>query len=120
MVTDNRVGAATNLSLPGMASDAYGGGIMHHQGELTIADSEIRGNVASAVPPNGRFAQGGGLMVESGTLTVTDTVIADNRAVLESAFPSTVEASAEPGGVLIHGGVTTATFERPRSPATTP
>ena len=47
-----------------------------------------------------------------GTLTVTDTVIVDNRAVLESAFPSTVETSAEPGGVLIHGGVTTATFER--------
>ena len=112
VVTDNRVGAATDLSLPGMASDAYGGGIMHHQGDLTIADSEIRGNVASAVPPNGRFAQGGGLVVESGTLTVTDTVIADNRAVLESAFPSTVEASAEPGGVLVHGGVTTATFER--------
>ena len=42
VVTDNRVGAATNLSLPGMASDADGGGIMHHQGELTIADSEMR------------------------------------------------------------------------------
>jgi hypothetical protein len=112
VVTDNRVGAATNLTLPGMASDAYGGGIMHHQGDLKIVDSEIRGNAASAAPPNGRYAQGGGLFVERGTLTVTDTVIADNRAVLESAFPSTVEASAEPGGVLVHGGVSRATFER--------
>jgi hypothetical protein len=112
VVADNRVGAATNLSLPGMTSDADGGGIMHHQGDLTITDSQIRGNVASAAPPNGRFAEGGGLYVDGGTLTVTDTAIADNRAVLESAFPSSVEASAEPGGVLVHPGVSTATFER--------
>lgn len=112
VVTDNRVGAATNLSLPGVTSDADGGGIMHHQGDLTIAHSEIRGNVASAVPPNGRFAEGGGLYVDGGTFSVTDTVIADNRSVLESAFPSSVEASAEPGGVLVHGGVSTASIER--------
>lgn len=68
--------------------------------------------MASAVPPNGRFAEGGGLHVDAGTLSVTDSVIEGNRAVLESAFPSTVEASAEPGGVLVHGGFSSATFER--------
>jgi hypothetical protein len=112
VVENNRVGAATRQSLPGMTSDADGGGIMHHQGDLVITDSEISGNVASAIPPNGRFAEGGGLYVDGGTLEITDSVIADNRAELESAFPSGVEASAEPGGILVHGGVTNATIER--------
>lgn len=55
-VTDNSVGAAPGL--PGVASDADGGGIYSRQGSLTLTSAVVAGNDATAIIPDGRFAEG--------------------------------------------------------------
>lgn len=110
IVSGNLVGAAADLSDPGMASDAQGGGILSHQGDLTIIDSQIIDNVASATAPNGRFGEGGGILQEAGSLTITDSSVSGNTARLDAAFPAEVDMLGQPGGIFIGDRVDQATI----------
>ena len=109
-VSDNRVGSAPGLST--IASDADGGAIANEVGALTISNSTINGNVASATAPNGGNADSGGILVEGGTLTITNSTVTDNSATLAAAQPNTVAANygsaAIVGGVHIGANVTAA------------
>ena len=109
-VSGNLIGAAAKLSDPGMASDAQGGGIFSHLGDLMIVNSEISHNVAAATAPNGRYGEGGGILQEAGTLTITDSVLEENTARLDAAMPHGVDVAAQPGGILVGEQVTTATI----------
>jgi hypothetical protein len=104
-VSDNRVGAAAGLS--NLASDAYAGGVLSHgaAGPVTITDSVIRDNVASASAPNGRFADSGGVFLESGTLTMSGSLVEGNSASLAASMPSDVLGGtlAVAGGVHVSG-----------------
>ena len=97
-----------------IASDADGGGIVNNLGPLTIIDSTISGNEASASAPNGRFADSGAMQLVGGTLTMTNSTVTDNRASLAASEPSTVDANngsiAIAGGIHVEGGVTAATI----------
>jgi hypothetical protein len=109
-VSGNLVGAAAKLSDPGMASDVQGGGIFSHLGELTIVDSTISENVASATAPNGRWGEGGGIHQEAGSLTITNSVVSGNVARLDAAYPAEVEMMAQPGGLFVGEQVSSATI----------
>jgi hypothetical protein len=99
-VSNNRVGSASGLST--LASDAQGGAIISWLDALTIRNSVISGNVASATFPNGRFAEGGGIWVEGGTVvTMNDSSVTNNSAVLNAALPASVDLVAQPGGIFI-------------------
>lgn len=106
-ITNNLVGAAAGFL--SVASDAAGAGIMNHVSSpsLTISNTTISGNRASAVAPNGRFADGGGILDEAGTptksatLTMSNSFVTNNQASLAAGMPSDV-----PGGTLaVAGGV---------------
>jgi hypothetical protein len=111
-VSNNRVGSASGLST--IASDADGGAIVNNLGPLTISNSRISGNEASASAPNGRFADSGAVQVAGGTLMMTDSTVTDNIASLTASEPSSVDANngsiAIAGGIHIEGGVTAATI----------
>jgi hypothetical protein len=92
-VSDNRVGGPVN-------SDAEGGGILNEApGSLTLKDSRVENNQATASAPNGRFAEAGGIFADGGTLTITGGAVARNTAVLSAALPSDVAQAAIGGGI---------------------
>ena len=101
-VSNNLVGSASGLST--VASDAEGGGIKSWLSELTISNSRISGNRASATAPNGRFADAGGVFVEGGALTMSSSLVTNNKATLNASLPNSVEMLAVAGGIHIGGG----------------
>ncbi len=96
-VSHNTVGSATHLS--DLASDAAGGAIMNWLDELTVTNSVIRSNQATATGPNGRFAESGAIQVQGGALAMRGSVVRHNRAALHASQPNSVE-----GGTLAVGG----------------
>ena len=100
--TVTRNGAGTVAGAPPVASDAAGGGI-YSRGPLTLVDTVVSHNQAVTAPPNARFAEGGGVFSERGTLTIDGGSITHNRAVLDSAWPSSVEQGNIAGGVFVDG-----------------
>jgi hypothetical protein len=105
-VSNNRIGSATGLAA--VVSDADGGAIANELGALTVTNSTISGNQASATAPNGRFADSGGMFLDGGSLTMSSSAVADNRASLTASLPDSVQAAAVAGGVHVTSGVTTA------------
>jgi hypothetical protein len=98
-ISNNRVGTASGLSA--LASDAYAGAIQNWLGPLTISNSIISGNQASATAPNGRFADSGAIFAEGGTLTMTGSSVTNNSATLNAALPNSVDLLAIAGGIHI-------------------
>lgn len=98
-VSDNRVGSASGLST--VASDSYSGAIQNWLGLLTIRNSTITGNAATATAPNGRFADSGAIFMEGGSLRMTDSSVTDNSAGLAASLPHSVDPLAIAGGVHI-------------------
>jgi len=107
-VSDNRVGSAAGLS--DVASDAEGAGIHSTIGALTIINSVISGNRASASAPNGRFADSGALFVDGGTLTMANSSVTENSASLAAAFPSSVDLGVHAGAIHITQNAQAATI----------
>jgi hypothetical protein len=107
-VSNNRVGSASGLST--LASDADGGGIMNRLGPLTISDSVIHGNEASATGPNGRFAEAGAIFASGSSLTITNSTVTDNSSALAASLPNSVELLANGGGMHITSEVSAATI----------
>ena len=98
-ISNNRVGSASGLST--LASDAQGGAMISRLDALTIKNSVISDNAASATAPNGRFAEGGGIFAPGGTLTISHSAVTGNGALLEASLPNTVELLAQSGGIFI-------------------
>jgi hypothetical protein len=98
-VSSNRVGTASGLSA--LASDAYAGAIYGESGSLTITNSIISGNQASATSPDGRFADSGAIFAEGGTLTMSASSVTNNGATLNAAWPNSVDTLAIAGGIHI-------------------
>jgi hypothetical protein len=111
-VSNNHVGTASGLST--VASDADGGAIANELGPLTINNSTISGNEATASAPNGRFADSGALFLEGGTVTMTNSTVTDNTASLAASEPNSIAANngaiAIAGAIHVEGGVTAATI----------
>ena len=111
-VSNNHVGTASGLST--VASDADGGAIANELGPLTINNSTISGNEATASAPNGRFADSGALLLEGGTVTMTNSTVTDNTASLAASEPNSVAANnkaiAIAGAIHVEDGVTAATI----------
>lgn len=105
-VSDNRIGTASGLSE--LASDAEGAGIRSWLAALTITNSVISGNQASASAPNGRFADSGGIFLAGGSLSMTNSAVTDNSAALAAALPNSVDLGAHAGGVHIADRATSA------------
>ena len=105
-VTGNRIGSASGLS--SLASDVDGAGIESQLGPLTISESAINGNRASATGPNARFAEGGAVKADGGPVAITGSSVTDNHAALDASLPSSVEQLAVGGGVKLSGGVSSA------------
>jgi hypothetical protein len=100
-VSNNRVGSASGLST--LASDVGGGAITSVLGPLTISDSVIQGNHASATGPNARFAEGGALSVSGSRLKISNSSVTDNSAALAASFPNSVDLLANGGGLHLTG-----------------
>ena len=96
-VSDNRVGTAAGVS--DVASEAEGAGIYSTIGALTISNSAISGNRASASAPNGRFADSGALFLAGGRLTMTNSSVTNNSATLAAALPSSVNVGVHAGAM---------------------
>jgi len=105
-VSDNSVTGPT-------ASDSDGGGIWEGfaGGSLTLRNSTVRDNTASASDPNGRFAEGGGIFTDFGdTVSIDGSQITGNTASLTSSFPffvdgdQTLEIAANSGGMHMGDG----------------
>jgi hypothetical protein len=105
-VSDNRIGSATGLGAD--VSDADGGGIANELAGLTVKNSAVSGNQASATAPNGRFADSGGMFLDGGTLTMSNSTITGNSASLAASLPNSVELNAVAGGVHVTDNVTAA------------
>jgi hypothetical protein len=87
--------------------NALGGAIISELGALTISNSTVSGNQASATAPNGRFADSGAMFVEGGSLTMSNTTVTDNRASLAAALPNSVDLLAIAGGLRLGIGTPT-------------
>jgi hypothetical protein len=76
-VSDNVAGGA-------LASDADAAGISNLPGAvLVLVHCVVRGNVARAPAPNGRFAEGAGIFARhDSTLRIDDSIVSGNRADL--------------------------------------
>jgi hypothetical protein len=96
-VSNNSLGTAAGLS--NVASEAEGAGIHSRIGALTISNSAISGNRASASAPNGRFADSGALFLAGGTLTMSNTSVVDNSATLAAGLPSSVNVGVHAGAM---------------------
>jgi hypothetical protein len=107
-VSDNRIGSATGLGA--VVSDADGGGIANELAGLTVSNSTVSGNQASATAPDGRFADSGGMFLDGGTLTISNSTVTDNHASLAASLPNSVELNAVAGGVHVTDNVTAATI----------
>jgi hypothetical protein len=109
-VSDNLVGSAAGL--PSVTSLADGGAILNWLGPVTITDSRISGNRASATAPNGLSADTGGIFLEGGSLTMSGSSVTNNGASLSATMPSDVPegTAAIAGGIHLSGGVSTGTI----------
>jgi hypothetical protein len=94
-ISNNRVGAAAGLS--NVASDADGGAINLNEGALTIINSTISDNTASATAPNGRYADSGAIDAVMGTVTIRNSSLTNNSAALAAAEPNSVAANGGAG-----------------------
>jgi hypothetical protein len=100
------------------ANQSDGGGIVVESGaSLSLAESSVTGNSASAVAPTGRFAAGGGVFVDGGgSLTIDGSSIDANTSSVANSIPSpypdqvgaTDQENAEPGGIFLSDGSTAA------------
>jgi len=121
-VTDNSVGTAAGL--PGITSDADGAGIFSSEGSLTLANSVVSGNHATATSPDGRYAEGAAIFAGSpfgsangsDALTLQNSVISGNTATVTSDLPrffggQSLNPSANSGGVAAGTGVSSTTVE---------
>jgi hypothetical protein len=98
------------------ADQSDGGGIVVESGaSLSLTESTVNGNSASAAPPTGRFAAGGGLFVDSGgSLTIDASSIDANTSSLANSIPTpypdqvgaTDNENAEPAGIFLSDGST--------------
>lgn len=111
VVRDNRVGAAAGRSGP--TSDADGGGIAS-RGSLVLVRSRVIENRATATAPTGRFAEGGGIWAPSGAVILRQSSVSRNRAILRTAFPSTVDLLAIGGGMQLADGITSVRIDDTR------
>ncbi len=95
-------------------SQSDGGGIVVESGaSLSLANSVVRRNSASAAAPTGRFAAGGGIFVAGGgSLIVQDSSIDANTASLANTIPTpypeqtgaTDQENAEAAGIFLSDG----------------
>jgi hypothetical protein len=108
-VSDNLAGAASGLSA--LASEANGGGIASESGGLTVTNSVIRDNSATASGPDGTFADSGGIFAGGSTFALTNSSVTGNVARLDAALPDSVPGglAAIAGGVHIAGSIVSAT-----------
>lgn len=106
-VSNNRIGSATGLAA--VVSDADGGAIANELGALTVRNSAISGNQASATAPNGRFADSGAMFLDGGTVAMSNSTVTGNSASLAASLPDSVSLNAVAGGVHVTSNVTTAT-----------
>jgi hypothetical protein len=114
-VSNNSVGAAAGL--PGIPSDADGGGIFSAQGSLSMTGTTISDNRAIAAAPDGQFAEGGAVFVRlfftaSDSLTVSNTTVTGNSASLTTNLPKfaggqLIGLNANSGGIHVGDGVPT-------------
>jgi hypothetical protein len=94
------------------AVQSDGGGVVVESGaSLSLRDSTISRNSASAAAPTGRFVAGGGIFVDGGSLTLEGSSIDGNTASLANSFPSpyplqdgTDTANSTGGGVFLFDG----------------
>jgi hypothetical protein len=93
----------------GVVSDADGGGIADEGAALTVSNSAVSGNQASATAPNGRFADSGGMFLDGGTVAMSNSTVTGNSASLAAALPDSVSLNAIAGGVHVTMNVTAAT-----------
>ena len=102
-VSGNLAGSASGLST--LASDANGGGIYSERGDLTVTNTVIKDNAATASGPDGRFADSGGIFAEGSTFALTDSVVTSNVARLDASLPDSVSGgfAAIGGGIHIAG-----------------
>ena len=124
-VSDNSAGAAPGQ--PGTASDADGGGIYDREGGLTLDDTVVTGNHATATAPVGRFAEGGGIWagvpdfgpganVGHETVVIKDSRISGNSVGLSTGLPATyggktVDLVANTGGIKVNLNTPVTTIE---------
>ena len=108
-VSGNLVGSASALST--LASDANGGGIYSERGDLTVTNTVIKDNAATASGPDGRFADSGGIFAEGSTFALTNSAVTGNVARLDAALPDSVSGgfAAIGGGIHIAGTIVSAT-----------
>ncbi|HEY1345322.1 MAG TPA: hypothetical protein VGF54_10085 [Streptosporangiaceae bacterium] len=114
-VSNNTAGAAAGL--PGIASDADGGGIFSAQGSLNMTNTTLSGNQAIAAAPDGQFAEGGAVFVRldftgSDALTVSNSTVTGNSASLTTNLPKFVggqliDMNANSGGIHVGNDVPT-------------
>jgi hypothetical protein len=97
-VAHNQLG--TRPGAAPVTSGAEGAGI-YSLGPLTLIDSSVVDNESRVVPPNGRFANGGGIFSKQDAVVVRRTTIAGNRAILEAAWPASVELGNIGGGLFV-------------------
>jgi hypothetical protein len=98
------------------AVQSNGGGIVNEENaSLTLKNSRVVGNTASASGAFGRFVSGGGIFVDGGgTLAIDDSAIDKNSAVLTSSIPhpypmqdgGTDQANSVGGGIFLSDGST--------------
>jgi hypothetical protein len=98
------------------AVQSNGGGIVDEENaSLTLKNSRVIGNTASATGPFGRFVDGGGILVAGGgTLTIDNSTINGNTAELTNSIPhpypiqdgNNDQANAVGGGVYLGDGAT--------------
>ncbi len=93
-ISDNRIGSASGLSGPGLATFAEGAGIFSARGGVTITNSTISGNQGAA-SPNGFLADAPGI-ASNGTFTMSNSSVTNNRATVNGHFF---------GGFVISGGI---------------
>jgi hypothetical protein len=114
-VSNNSVGAAAGL--PGIPSDADGGGIFSAQGSLRMTGTTVSDNRAIAAAPDGQFAEGGAVFVRlfftgSDSLTVSNSTVTGNSASLTTNLPKfaggqLIGLNANSGGIHVGDGVPT-------------
>jgi hypothetical protein len=98
------------------AVQANGGGIVDEaNASLTLKNSRVIGNTASAIDPYGRFVDGGGILVAGGgTLAIENSKIDGNTAELTNSIPhpypiqdgNNDQANAVGGGIWLGDGAT--------------
>lgn len=124
-VTGNSAGTAPGEQ--GTASDADGGGIYSRQGGLTLDDTVVSGNHATATAPAGRFAEGAGVWagvpdfgpnanVGHEKLTILNSRVSGNTVSLSTGLPAVFGGQvqnlvANAGGALVAGNTSATTVE---------